>query len=63
MASFDTFMALRDYVKGKIQKGELEDSDPNIYSVREDRSNLGQSVIRIEFDNDDKFWKSVTCGG
>ena len=59
MASFDTFMALRDYVKGKIQKGELEDSDPNIYSVREDRSNLGQSVIRIEFDNDDKFWKSV----
>lgn len=59
MASFDTFMALRDYVKGKIPKWELEDSDPNIYSVREDRSNPGQSVIRIEFDNDDKFWKSA----
>lgn len=58
MASYDTFMALRDYVKGKIQKGELEDSDPDIYHVREDRSNLGQSVIKLGF-NDDKFWKNV----
>jgi hypothetical protein len=58
MASFETFMALRDYVKGKIQKWELEDSDPDIYHVREDRSNLGQSVIKLGF-NDDKFWKNV----
>ena len=49
MASFETFMALRDYVKGKIQKGELEDSDPDIYHVREDRSNRGQSVIKNRF--------------
>ena len=58
MASYDTFMALRDYVKGKIQKGELEDSDPDIYHVGEDRSNRGQSVINIGF-NDDKFWKNA----
>jgi len=58
MASFDTFMALRDYVKGKIQKWELEDSDPEIYHVREDNSNRGQSVIKIGF-NDDKFWEKV----
>lgn len=61
MASFETFMALRDYVKGKIQKGELEDSDPDIYHVREDRSNRGQSVIKIGF-NDDKFWKNAGLG-
>jgi hypothetical protein len=58
MASYDTFMALKGYVKGKIQKWELEDSDSDIYHVREDRSNLGQSVIILGF-NDDKFWKNV----
>ena len=59
MASFDTFMALRDFVKGKISKYELEDSDPNIYGVREDKTSLGQSIIRIEFKTDDQFWKAV----
>ena len=61
MASFETFMALRDYVKGKIPKGELEDSDPDIYHVREDRSNRGQSTIKLGF-NDDKFWKNAGLG-
>ena len=58
MASYDTFMALKGYVKGNISRYELEDSDPDIYHVREDRSNLGQSVIKLGF-NDDKFWKNV----
>jgi hypothetical protein len=51
-------MALKGYVKGNISRYELEDSDPDIYHVREDRSNLGQSVIKLGF-NDDKFWKNV----
>jgi hypothetical protein len=54
-------MALRDFVKGKIDKSELEDSDPDIYHVREDRSNRGMSVIKLGF-NDDKFWKIVGLG-
>ena len=58
MASYNTFMALKDYVKGKIGKGELEDSDSEIYHVREDKSNRGQSVIKLGF-NDDKFWEKV----
>jgi hypothetical protein len=61
MASFDTFMALRDFVKGKIEKSELEDSDPDIYHVREDRSNRGMSVLKLGF-NDDEFWKLVGLG-
>ena len=61
MASFETFMALRDYVKGKISRYELEDSDSNIYHVREDRSNCGMSVVKLGF-NDDKFWKTVGLG-
>ena len=51
-------MALKDYVKGKINKWELEDSDPEIYHVIEDKSNRGQSVIKLGF-NDDKFWEKV----
>jgi len=51
-------MALKDYVKGKINKWELEDSDPEIYHVREDKSNRGQSVIKLGF-NDKKFWEKV----
>lgn len=58
MASYDTFMALKDYFKGKIQKWELEDSDPDIYHVREDRTNRGQSIVKLGF-NDDKFWERV----
>jgi len=59
MASYDTFISLKNYVKGKLGKRELEDSDPNIHSVKEDNSNLGQSIIKIEFENDDEFWKIV----
>lgn len=58
MASFDTFMALRDFVKGKISRYELEDSDSDIYHVSVDNSNRGLSVVKLRF-NDDKFWKSV----
>ena len=57
-SSYDTFMTLKDYVKGKIDKGELEDSDSEIYHVREDKSNRGQSVIKLGF-NDKKFWEKV----
>lgn len=58
MASYDTFMALKDYVKGKINKFELEGSDPNINYVNENNSNRGQSTIKIGFD-DEKFWEKV----
>lgn len=58
MASYDTFMALKDYVKGKINKWELEGSDPQIYHVRENNSNRGQSIIKLGV-NDEKFWEKV----
>jgi hypothetical protein len=51
-------MTLKDYSRGKIQKWELVDSDPDIYHVGEDRSNRGQSTIKLGF-NDDKFWGRV----
>lgn len=59
MASFDTFMSLRNFSRGKISAYELEDSDPNIYNVKTDKSNLGQSVVKIEFKDDDEFLKVI----
>ena len=59
MASFDTFMSLRNFSRGKISTYELEDSDPNIYNVKTDKSNLGQSIIKIEFKDDDEFLKAI----
>lgn len=52
MASYDTFMALKDFVKGKISRWELKDSDDEIWDVREDSSNRGMSVIKLKFDGD-----------
>lgn len=59
MAALDTFIALRNYVKGRISDDELEESDDYISSVREDRQNRGQSEIRIEFDDERKFLENI----
>jgi hypothetical protein len=59
MAALDTFIALRNYVKGKISKYELEESDGYISSVRENTQNRGQSEIRIEFEGEREFLESL----
>jgi hypothetical protein len=58
MAAYDTFMALKNYAKGKISKDELLASDDLFSYMREDRNTLGQSVISIEFDSQEEFLKS-----
>jgi hypothetical protein len=57
MAILDTFIALRNYVKGKIDSYELKESDDLIYRVIEDRQNRGQSEIVLSFDREDEFLK------
>lgn len=52
MASGDSFIALRQYLKGKIDKYELMDLDKAITDVRTNSQNLGQSRIRIDLGND-----------
>lgn len=56
MATYDTFMALRDFVKGKISKYDLQDSDPSITNVKENKSNLGQTKIVLSFPGDDRVF-------
>ena len=62
MAALDTFIALRNYVKGKISSYELEDADELFSEVREDRQNRGQSKISIEFDTEEEFLRHMGIG-
>ena len=50
--------ALRNFSKGKIDSRELEDSDEAILKVKPSDP-LGQSTIVIDFDEDEKFFKSL----
>ena len=50
--------SLRDFTRGKIDSRELEDSDDAILKVKVSDP-LGQSTIVIDFDKDEKFFKSL----
>ena len=52
----DSFFALKNYAKGKINRWELVDSDPIIYEVRHNE-NPAQSVVYLRFKNDEDFLK------
>jgi hypothetical protein len=54
----DFIKALRKFSRGLIDSRELEDSDDSIYKVKPSEP-LGQSTIIIDFDNDEKFFKSL----
>jgi hypothetical protein len=53
--NYETFRSLRNYAKGKITKDELLSSDELFSYMREDRSTPGQSVIDVEFRNQQDF--------
>jgi hypothetical protein len=57
MEILDTFFALKNFVKGNISGYELTGMDPNIRDVRVNSNNLGQSIIYLDFDDEDKFFK------
>lgn len=55
----DSFFALRNFAKGKINQWDLEETDSLITRVRVDRNNLGQSKVDLNFDDEEKFLKSL----
>jgi len=55
----DSFYGLRNFVKGRISKYELESIDPSIYSVREDYQNKAQSKVILQFESFEKFGKMI----
>jgi hypothetical protein len=49
---------LRDFVRGKVSSGDLEDSDDAILNVKVGDP-LGQSIITIDFGSDEKVYNSM----
>lgn len=73
MINIETFAALRNYAKGKIDAHQLIDADKLFDSIKEDYRNPAESIIRIDFkhkedllrtlglsDDDIYFYLSVT---
>jgi hypothetical protein len=54
----DFSKSLRGFIRKKVSSTGLANSDDGIYAVDE-REPLGQSIIIIDFDNDDKFFNSL----
>ena len=56
MKAGDSFFALRNFVRGKINRKELLESDPLIYNVYPDFTNPGMSEIFLTYkDTYDMF--------
>jgi len=58
----DSFYGLRNFVKGRISKYELEGIDPLIDRIEEDRSNKAQSTIILTPKSSDDFCKMIGLG-
>ena len=57
--NLETFPALRNYAKGKMTKDELLGNERLFSYMREDRSTQGQSLISIEFNNQQDFLEAL----
>jgi hypothetical protein len=55
----DSFYGLRNFVKGRISKYELEGLDPLIDRIQEDRNNKAQSTVIISPKTSDDFCKMI----
>ena len=52
---------LRKFIKGEVLPQDLESSDNAILDVKEKKP-LGQSIIVIDFGDDDQFFKAIEIG-
>jgi hypothetical protein len=59
MEAGDSFFALSNFIRGKIDKYNLEYSDPLIQQVRVDRNSPAQSEVYLEFKNSETFFNSL----
>lgn len=59
MVAGDTFLGLRNFIKGKITPRQLIDVDPLITDVKVDKNNLAQRKIEISFDSTQDLLESL----
>ena len=58
----DSFFALSNFVRGKIDRYNLQYSDPLISRVEINPKNLAQSYVYLEFENQEKLLKTLNVG-
>lgn len=58
MGRFESFVALRDFLQGKINEYQLAEVDPKIDRVNR-KSDLGSSLLYYDFGDDDTFYKTI----
>jgi len=59
MINIETFVALRNYVKGKIDAHQLMDADKLFDSIKENYRYPAESIIRIDFRNKEDLLKTL----
>jgi len=59
MINIETFAALRNYAKGKIDAHQLMDADKLFDSIKEDYRNPAESIIRIDFNNKEDLFRTL----
>jgi hypothetical protein len=59
MINIETFAALRNYAKGKIDAHQLMDADKLFDSIKEDYRNPAESIIRIDFNNKEDLLRTL----
>jgi hypothetical protein len=59
MINVETFAALRNYAKGKIDAHQLMDADKLFDSIKEDYRYPAESIIRIDFRNKEDLLKTL----
>lgn len=59
MINVETFAALRNYVKGKIDAHQLIDADKLFDSIKENYRYPAESIIRIDFRNKEDLLKTL----
>ena len=57
----NVYKELRKFAKGNNTKNDVFESDPNIFSIKTE-SPLGQSIVIIDFENDDNFFDALDLG-
>jgi hypothetical protein len=59
MINIETFAALRNYAKGKIDAHQLMDADKLFDSIKEDYRNPAESIIRIDFNSEEDLLRTL----
>ncbi len=59
MGKFDSFVALKNFIQGKIDSSDLKNLIPQIYKVDVNYDDLSKSLLTYEFENESDLLKMI----